>query len=118
MSLRRVTLLGGAVACISAALILLVQIGLPARAEYTGYVTLNGERIAPEINAYAPPFELQDVNGSRLNIQSLSNFPVLINFWATWCEPCKIEMPNLQAIYDTYKDRGLKIVAVNLGETP
>lgn len=118
MSLRRVTLLSVAVACTSAALILLAQIGLPARAEYTGYVTSNGERFAPEINAYAPPFELQELDGMLLSIQSLRGFPVLINFWATWCEPCKIEMPSLQAIYNTYKDRGLKIVAVNLGDPP
>jgi peroxiredoxin len=116
--LRRMALLFGAIICLSTALVLVAQAGLPTRAEYTGILTADGQEIAPELNAFAPPFALQTINGSTLNLNSLRGLPVLINFWATWCEPCKVEMPSLQAIYDTYKDRGLRIVAVNLGEAP
>ncbi|MEO8610058.1 MAG: TlpA disulfide reductase family protein [Chloroflexota bacterium] len=96
---------------------LVAYAGLPARAEYTGFLTETGQEVAPELNAYAPPFELQNIDGTTLDLRALRGLPVLINFWATWCEPCKVEMPSLQAVYDAYKDRGLRIVAVNLGES-
>ena len=115
---RRSALLFGAIICLSTALVVATQVGLPTRAEYTGILTDDGQQVAPEINAYAPPFELKALDGINLNLKSLRGMPVLINFWATWCEPCKIEMPSLQAVYDAYKDRGLRIVAVNLGEAP
>jgi peroxiredoxin len=116
--LRRIALLFGAIICLSMAIVVALQVGLPTRAEYTGILTNDGQQIAPEINAYAPPFELQTLDGATLNLNSLHGLPVLINFWATWCEPCKVEIPSLQAVYDAYKDRGLRIIAVNLGETP
>jgi peroxiredoxin len=115
--LKRIVLLLSAIICLSTAFMVAIQVGLPVRAEYTGYLTGDGQAIAPEINAYTPPFELQTIDGTTLDLQSLRGQPVLINFWATWCEPCRIEMPSLQAIYDTYKDRGLRLIAVNLGES-
>jgi peroxiredoxin len=116
--LRRIALLLGAIICLSTAIVVAMQVGLPTRAEYTGILTDDEQEVAPEINAYAPSFELQTINGSTLDLKSLRGLPVLINFWATWCEPCKVEMPDLQAIYEAYKDRGLRIVAINLGESP
>ena len=116
-NLRRIALLFSAIICISIALLLVAQTGLPRRADYTGYLAGDGQQIAPEINAYAPPFELQTVDGTSLDLQTLRGHPLLINFWATWCEPCKVEIPSLQTVYDTYKDRGLRIIAINLGET-
>lgn len=41
---------------------------------------------------------------------------VVLNFWATWCSPCRTEMPALQSVYETYQDRGLVVLGVNVGE--
>lgn len=57
---------------------------------------------------------VQSINGDEVSLEELiSKGPVLLNFWALWCEPCKIEMKQLQSIYDRYKDKGLSILAVN-----
>lgn len=73
--------------------------------------------IAPEINAIAPPFERSDINGQIISLSDLHGAPVIINFWATWCEPCRVEMPILQTLYEARKAEGLRILAVNLGES-
>jgi peroxiredoxin len=115
--LKRLALLFGAITSISSAFIVINWVGLPARAEFTGFTATNGRRVAPEVNAYAPPFALKTLDGTTLNLGSFRGYPILINFWATWCEPCRNEMPSLQGVYEAYKDRGLRIVAVNIGET-
>ncbi|MBC8171830.1 MAG: TlpA family protein disulfide reductase, partial [Anaerolineae bacterium] len=47
----------------------------------------------------------------------LAGKPVIVNFWATWCEPCKLEMPELEQLYADYQIEGLRIIGVNLSET-
>jgi thiol-disulfide isomerase/thioredoxin len=67
----------------------------------------------------APPdFELHSVDGAafRLADETKGKKVVLINFWATWCPPCRLEMPQLEALYQRYRDSGLQILAVNVGE--
>lgn len=57
---------------------------------------------------------VQTIDGSESSLVDLiSKGPVLVNFWALWCEPCKIEMKQLQSIYERYKDRGFSILAIN-----
>ena len=106
----------GAVVSVSFALLLVIDAGLPMRAEYTGKIAPGELPIAPELNSIAPPFELNSLDDRIVNLDDLRGKPVVINFWATWCEPCKAEMPTLQTIYDDYKAKGLHILAVNLGE--
>ena len=108
-------LLVGAVICLVAAFFVVWDAGLPDRASYTGFIVA-GEDYAPELNAIAPPFEAQTLNGGTLQLADLRGKVVLINFWATWCEPCKAEMPDLQAVYAAYQSRGLRVLGVNLGE--
>src|SRR5688500_8614105 len=113
---RRLLMLGGVVA-FTAAFFVMVQSGLPKRAQFTGQITADGLAIAPELNAIAPAFELSSTQAKTVSLSQLRGRPVVVNFWATWCEPCKVEMPALEAVYNTYKDQGLRILAVNLGES-
>ncbi|NDJ87191.1 MAG: TlpA family protein disulfide reductase [Chloroflexi bacterium] len=64
----------------------------------------------------APEFEALTLENERLAIDPLLNRPVVINFWATWCVPCVIEMPRLEDAHQKYQARGLLVVGVNVGE--
>lgn len=91
-------------------LVVIIGVGLPNRADFTGYRLPNSARpIAPEINAIAPTFPLLDDYRGQ---------PIVLNFWATWCEPCIIEMPDLQRLYDEFGADGLVVLGINLGEAP
>jgi len=69
--------------------------------------------IAPELNSVAPNFTLNDTYGNTYELWSLKGYPVLVNFWATWCIPCLDEMPALQSIFNRYQSNGLLILAVD-----
>ena len=71
---------------------------------------------APRRGAPAPTFTLQDLDGNTHNLTDYEGQVVIINFWATWCEPCREEMPDLQEIYDDYRDDGLVILGINADE--
>jgi peroxiredoxin len=58
-------------------------------------------------------FTLNDLQGKSWHFRDLQGKVVLVNFWATWCPPCRKEMPDLQALYDKYKDQGLVILAIS-----
>ena len=63
-------------------------------------------------------FTLATLDGSEKSLSDFRGQVVLVNFWASWCGPCRIEFPALKSIYEKYKDKGFTIVAVNLGEKP
>jgi len=64
-------------------------------------------------------FVAQDIDGNtRYFDEFKGKGPVIINFWGTWCPPCKREMPDLKRIYDEYKDQGLQIVGLAVNDTP
>jgi thiol-disulfide isomerase/thioredoxin len=58
------------------------------------------------------PFELPDMQGHLVRLADLRGRPVLINIWATWCSPCREEMPSMDALYKDYSVKGLAIVAI------
>jgi peroxiredoxin len=64
----------------------------------------------------APDFQLENLDGGTLRLSDLQGKAVLVNFWATWCQPCRRELPHLVAAYDRYRQEGLEILAVNLQE--
>ena len=75
-----------------------------------------GRDPSPEKERAAPDFLLETLGGGTLRLSDLQGKAVLINFWATWCQPCRSEVPHLVAAYDRYRQQGLEIVAVNLQE--
>ncbi|MBY0084458.1 thiol-disulfide oxidoreductase ResA [Brevibacillus sp. M2.1A] len=73
---------------------------------------------AVKVGSDAPNFSLEQLNGPELALESLKGKGVILNFWGTWCEPCKEEMPALQKQYTKFKDKGLVVIGVNIGESP
>ena len=63
----------------------------------------------------APTFELATLDGTDMDLAQIAgeNKIVLVNFWATWCQPCRLEMPQLERIYDEYHGQGLEILAIS-----
>lgn len=61
-------------------------------------------------------FKLKDLNGKEVSLNDFKGKNVLLNFWATWCPPCKAEMPDIEKFYQENKNSDLVILAVNLGE--
>jgi peroxiredoxin len=69
---------------------------------------------ATMIGALAPDIRLPNPKGDTLSLSSLRGKVVLIDFWASWCRPCRIENPNVKKVYDKFKDKGFEIFAVSL----
>ena len=64
----------------------------------------------------APDFATEDAAGNRVSSRSFRGRVVLLNFWATWCPPCRLEMPSMERLYGEFRGQGLEIVAVNFME--
>ena len=65
-----------------------------------------------------PEFALTDLDGKAWSLSSLKGRPVMLNFWATWCQPCRAEMPSLELLQTRHERAGLTILAVNYKEPP
>jgi thiol-disulfide isomerase/thioredoxin len=61
-----------------------------------------------------PPIDMPDQNGKKVDLKALQGNVVLVDFWASWCGPCKQEMPVLESLHQKYADQGLVIVGVNI----
>ncbi len=72
-------------------------------------------RAAPQVNFRAPEFELPALTGETVSSESWRGKPVLVNFWATWCPPCRAEMKDIQAVWEQNQTR-FRIVGVNVAE--
>jgi peroxiredoxin len=70
-----------------------------------------------EVGEAAPNFVLNDLDGQAVSLADFRGRPVIVNFWASWCAPCEIEMPELQAAYEEYQEEGLVILALNQEES-
>lgn len=66
----------------------------------------------------APPLRLKTLDGKEFDLGSLRGKPVLVDFWATWCAPCRESMPHLAKLYDEFKEKGLALVSVSKDDYP
>lgn len=73
--------------------------------------------IGLQIGQQAPNFSLQTLDGETVALQDFRGQIVLLNFWATWCPPCRVEMPDLQSAYAAAENEGFVVLAINLQET-
>jgi len=65
----------------------------------------------------APDFQLPDLEGQSISLSDFRGEPVMVNFWASWCGPCRIEMPFIQEVYEEWSGQGLVVLAINKGES-
>jgi peroxiredoxin len=75
-----------------------------------------GREPAAQEGRAAPDFKLQGLNGESLTLSGFRGSFVLINFWASWCSPCRGETPDLQRFFERSKERGLVVLGVNQQE--
>lgn len=72
--------------------------------------------VPAKVSYAAPQLELTDTAGNPTSLDDYGGQVVLVNLWATWCPPCKAEMPAFESFYQKYKDEGFVIVAINDGD--
>ena len=101
-----------AVGCCGAALV--ASTGVPTwAAEPAGFELSDWPRGQP-----TPTLEAPDLQGRRVRLSDLRGRAVLLNFWASWCEPCRTEMPALEGVQARHAETGLAVLAVNVREHP
>jgi thiol-disulfide isomerase/thioredoxin len=84
------------------------QVGVPGE----------GLETAPRKGFLAPDFTLVTLDGTTVQLSDLRGRPVLINFWASWCGPCRAEMPHIEAAYEAHSDEGLIVLGIDQLESP
>ncbi len=77
-----------------------------------------GMAVEAKEGSLAPDFLLKTLDDGEIRLSDLRGKAVIVNLWATWCGPCRKEMPQFVAAYDRYRDEGLEIIAMNLQESP
>ena len=73
---------------------------------------------APRLEREAPNFSLRTLDGKDVQLSDYRGRPVWINFWATWCPPCRAETPDIQEVYEGHESDGLVVLAISIGESP
>jgi peroxiredoxin len=67
-----------------------------------------------EVGKTAPVFELKDLDGKKVSLSDFKGKVILLNFWATWCAPCKAEMPSLENLYRSFREKGLVVIGISV----
>lgn len=73
--------------------------------------------VPAKVNFPAPQLVLKDLSGKQVSLDDYRGNVILVNLWATWCPPCREEMPTLQAFYQKYKESGFVLIAIDQEET-
>ncbi len=79
-------------------------------------LTLSPSASAVKVKQVAPDFTLASNKGGNIRLKDLRGKVVMINFWATWCAPCREELPLLNALYNNYKSKGFVLLGVNIDD--
>ncbi len=90
----------------------LLVISLFALMSLTGIVSNPAYSLSNE--NLAPTFELKDLEGKKVSLNDYKGRVIILNFWATWCAPCRAEMPSLEGLYRSFKDKGLVVIGVSV----
>jgi peroxiredoxin len=93
--------------------VLLLGLGWIKFSSVTGGSVIDSQISVPQQGFFAPDFTLETTTGEMLTMSDLRGNVVLVNFWASWCPPCRAEMPAMETAFNKYKDRGFMILAVN-----
>ena len=88
----------------------------PPREQAVSAITLPTSGGPVLVGDTAIEFSLVDLDGNPVNLSDHLGHPIVVNFWASWCAPCRIEMPELQATFENYQDDDLVILALNQDE--
>ncbi|MCJ7512353.1 MAG: TlpA family protein disulfide reductase [Anaerolineales bacterium] len=97
---------------------LVVFLGFPAAPEPPpAGLAPSGPGPAPVVGAPAPDFTLETLDGRSVSLSDYRGQVVLLNFWATWCGPCKLEMPSLERAQQSAGAKGFQVLAVNFDES-
>jgi peroxiredoxin len=75
-------------------------------------------RASPAEHAVAPDFSLPDLSGQQLTLSAYRGKVVLLDFWATWCDPCRDEIPRFVELQNNYREQGLRIIGVSMDDGP
>ena len=71
-------------------------------------------QIAPQEGFLAPDFTLETTKGTQISLSDFRGQAILVNFWASWCPPCRAEMPSMENVYREYQDKGFVVLAINV----
>jgi peroxiredoxin len=74
--------------------------------------------VGPAQHPLAPDFSLPELSGQELSLSDYRGRVVLLDFWATWCDPCREETPSFVELQNKYRDRGFQIIGVSMDDTP
>lgn len=80
----------------------------------TGQLFAGGHKEGIEVGNKAPDFEIETLSGEKVNLSDYKGKPVMLNFWATWCPPCRVEIPDMQKFHEKHE---VEVLAVNLLDT-
>jgi peroxiredoxin len=86
--------------------------------ELPAELNTTGRSLSSDVGRTAPDFVLETADGGQVRLSDLRGKPLLVNFWASWCTPCRQEMPLIVKAYDANRAAGLTVIAVDLQENP
>jgi cytochrome c biogenesis protein CcmG/thiol:disulfide interchange protein DsbE len=96
------------------ALVMLLGVAWTAASMIPEAEISRGDIVSPQVGFLAPDFDLDSLDGAAVSLSALRGRVIVINLWASWCPPCRAEMPALQAVYADLAARGLVVLGVNM----